>query len=95
MGRGEEVDLGRGVQGARVGEGVWREGRGQVDVEQLQTLLLGGQAQDLVLQPLVLLLQGVQRLQHVHDYSSRNWSIKIQKKITKSVKHYIDIWPNQ
>lgn len=52
---------------ALVGEDVRRERHGQLGVEQLQTLFLGRQAQDLVLQPLVLLLQGVERLEHLHD----------------------------
>lgn len=66
MGGGEEVDV-----GGRVGQGMWREGHGQLHVQQLETLLLGRQTQDLVLQPLVLLLQRVQRLQHLHDYRRR------------------------
>lgn len=41
---------------------VWRERHGQLRVEQLQPLLLGRQAEDLVLEALVLLLQGVERL---------------------------------
>lgn len=66
MGGGEEVDV-----GGRVGQGVRREGHGQLHVHQLETLLLGRQTQDLVLEPLVLLLQRVQRLQHLHDYGRR------------------------
>lgn len=61
------MDLGR-VHGAVGGVDVWREGDGQLRVEQLQALLLGRQAEDLILQPLVLLLQRVQRLEHLHDY---------------------------
>lgn len=41
---------------------VWGERHGQLRVEQLQPLLLGRQAEDLVLEALVLLLQGVERL---------------------------------
>ena len=67
MGGRQEVDLGRGMHGALAGESVWRERHGQLRVEQLQPLLLGRQAEDLVLQALVLLLQGVERLQHLHD----------------------------
>lgn len=52
---------------ALVGEDVRRERHGQLGVEQLQTLLLSRQAEDLVLEPLVLLLQGVERLEHLHD----------------------------
>lgn len=50
-----------------VQEEVWRERHGQLGVEQLQTIFLGRQAEDLVLEPLVLLLQGVERLEHLHD----------------------------
>lgn len=39
-----------------VQEEVWRERHGQLGVEQLQTIFLGRQAEDLVLEPLVLLL---------------------------------------
>lgn len=67
LGRRQEVDLGRGVHGALVGQDVWRERHGQLRVEQLQPLPLGRQAEDLVLEPLVLLLQGVERLEHLHD----------------------------
>lgn len=63
------MDLGR-VHGAVGGVDVWREGDGQLRVEQLQALLLGRQAEDLILQPLVLLLQRVQRLEHLHDVDS-------------------------
>lgn len=52
---------------ALVGQKVWRERHGQLCVEQLQTLFLGRQAKDLVLEPLVLLLQGMERLEHLHD----------------------------
>lgn len=52
---------------ALVGEDVRRERHGQLCVEQLQTLFLSRQAEDLVLEPLVLLLQGVERLEHLHD----------------------------
>lgn len=55
---------------ALVGQNVWRERHGQLCVEQLQTLFLGRQAKDLVLEPLVLLLQGVERLEHLHDWKS-------------------------
>ena len=64
----QEADLGR-LQGALDGVGVRREGHGQLRVEQLQPLPLGGQAEDLVLEPLVLLLQRVKRLEHLHDWS--------------------------
>lgn len=43
-----------------------REGHRELHVENLQPLLLGRQAQDLLLKPLVFLLQRVQRLQHLH-----------------------------
>lgn len=43
------------------------EGHRELHVEDLQPLLLGRQAQDLLLKPLVFLLQRVQRLQHLHD----------------------------
>lgn len=52
---------------ALVGEDVRRERHGQLRVEQLQALFLSRQAEDLVLEPLVLLLQGVERLEHLHD----------------------------
>lgn len=58
-----DVGVGEGRGGARRDEG-----HGQLHVEQLQAVLLGGEAEDLVLQPLVLLLQGVQRLERIHDY---------------------------
>lgn len=64
----QEVDLGRGMHRALVGQNVWRERHGQLCVEQLQTLFLGRQAKDLVLEPLVLLLQGVERLEHLHNW---------------------------
>lgn len=44
-----------------------REGHRELHVENLQPLLLGRQAQDLLLKPLVFLLQRMQRLQHLHD----------------------------
>lgn len=47
------------------------EGHRELHVENLQPLLLGRQAQDLLLEPLVLLLQRVQRLQHLHDCGER------------------------
>lgn len=43
-----------------------REGHRELHVENLQPLLLGCQAQNLLLKPLVFLLQSVQRLQHLH-----------------------------
>ena len=46
---------------------MWRERDGQLRVEQLQALPLGREAEDLVLESLVLLLQGVKRLEHLHD----------------------------
>lgn len=52
---------------ALVGEDVRRERHGQLGVEQLQTLFFSRQAEDLVLEPLVLLLQRVERLEHLHD----------------------------
>lgn len=55
------------MHGALVGQNVWRERHGQLRVEQLQPFLLGRQAEDLVLEALVLLLQGVERLEHLHD----------------------------
>lgn len=55
------------MHGALGGVKLWRERHGQLRVEQLQSLLLGRQAEDLVLEPLVLLLQGVQRLEHLHN----------------------------
>lgn len=71
LGGGQVVDLGGGVHGGLGGEDVWRERHGQLGVEQLQPLLLGRQAEDLVLEPLVLLLQGVQRLQHLHNWGRK------------------------
>lgn len=69
VGGGQEVGLGGGVRGAVGGERVRRrrEGPGQVAVEQLQPLPLHREAEDLLLQPLVLLLQRVERLEHLHD----------------------------
>lgn len=43
----------------------------ELHVENLQSLLLGRKAQDLLLKPLVFLLQRVQRLQHLHDCKQR------------------------
>lgn len=43
-----------------------REGHRELHVENLQPLLLGCQAQNLLLKPLVFLLQSMQRLQHLH-----------------------------
>lgn len=63
----QEADLGGCVEGP--GEEVGLEGDGQLRVEQLQTLLLGCQGEDLVLEALVLLLQGVQRLEHLHNWN--------------------------
>ena len=47
------------------------EGHRQLHVENLQSLLLGRKAQDLLLKPLVFLLQRVQRLQHLHNCRQR------------------------
>lgn len=44
-----------------------REGHGELHIEDLESLLLGCQAQDLLLKPLVFLLQGMQGLQHLHN----------------------------
>lgn len=77
LGGGQEVDLGRGMHRALEGQEVWRERHGQLSVEQLQTLLLSRQAQDLVLEPLVLLLQGVERLEHLHDCQGGKKSFSI------------------
>lgn len=59
------------MHGALDGVNLWRERHGQLRVEQLQSLLLGRQAEDLVLEPLVLLLQGVQRLEHLHNWGDK------------------------
>lgn len=56
----QEVDLGRGL---------WWKRHGQLGVEQLEALFLGRQAEDLVLKTLVLLLQGVEGLQDLHNYN--------------------------
>jgi len=40
---------------------------GELDVEELQTLLLGCQRHDLLLEPLVLLLQRVQGFEHFYN----------------------------
>lgn len=56
-----------GRQGGRQGG----EGHRKLHVENLQSLLLGRQAQDLFLKPLVFLLQRVQGLQHLHDCRER------------------------
>lgn len=77
LSRRQEVNLGRRVQGALDGMNVRRERHGQLRVQQLQPLLLGRQAEDLVLEALVLLLQGVKRLEHLHDWkgteTQRQW----------------------
>lgn len=52
-----------GRQGGRQGG----EGHRELHVENLQPLLLGRKAQDLLLKPLVFLLQCMQRLQHLHN----------------------------
>lgn len=54
------------MYGVLSGVNMWK-GHSQLGVEQLQPLLLGCQAEDLVLEPLVLLLKGVQRLEHFHN----------------------------
>lgn len=56
-----------GRQGGRQGG----EGHRELHVENLQPLLLGRQAQNLFLKPLVFLLQRVQCLQHLHDCGER------------------------
>lgn len=56
-----------GRQGSRQG----REGHRELHVEDLQSLLLGCQAEDLLLEPLVFLLQGMQGLQHLHNFRER------------------------
>lgn len=84
----QEVDLGRRVHGAMGRVNVLRERHGQLRVEQLQPLLLGRQAEDLVLEALVLLLQGVERLEHLHNYKrqgriDRHVFMSPQRHITK------------
>lgn len=56
-----------GRQGSRQG----REGHRELHVKDLQSLLLSGQAKDLLLQPLVFLLQCMQGLQHLHNFRER------------------------
>lgn len=48
-----------------------REGNGELYIEDLESLLLSCQAKDLLLQPLVLLLQCMQGLQHLHNFRER------------------------
>lgn len=57
--------------GCRQGGREGGEGHRKLHVENLQPLLLGCQAQDLFLKPLVFLLQRVQGLQHLHDCGDR------------------------
>lgn len=56
-----------GRQGSRQGG----EGNGELHVEDLEPLLLRCQAKDLLLQPLVFLLQRMQGLQHLHNFRER------------------------
>lgn len=53
-----------GRQGSRQG----REGHRELHIEDLQSLLLGCQAEDLLLEPLIFLLQRMQGLQHLHNF---------------------------
>lgn len=57
--------------GSRQGGRQGGEGHRKLHIENLQPLLLGRQAQDLFLKPLVFLLQRVQCLQHLHDCRER------------------------
>lgn len=56
-----------GLAARTVAAGHHRERDGELDVEELQTLLLGCQCHDLLLEPLVLLLQRVQGFEHFYN----------------------------
>lgn len=68
------------MHGALRSDDVGGKLHGQLCVEQLQTLLFGCQAEDLVLEALVLLLQGVKRLQHLHDCDRKEKQSVMTKK---------------
>lgn len=57
----------RAISG-RQGSGQGREGHRELHIEDLQSLLLGCQAEDLLLEPLIFLLQRMQGLQHLHNF---------------------------
>lgn len=56
-----------GLAARPVAAGHHWERDGELDVEELQTLLLGRQRHDLLLEPLVLLLQRVQSFEHLYN----------------------------
>ena len=60
-----------GLAAWAVAAGHHRERDGELDVEELQTLLLGRQRHDLLLEPLVLLLQRVQGFEHFYNCRER------------------------
>lgn len=63
----------RGRQGSRQG----REGHRELHIEDLQSLLLGCQAEDLLLEPLVFLLQRMQGLKHLHNFREKRRSLRL------------------
>lgn len=57
--------------GCRNGSRQGGEGHRELHVENLQSFFFGCQAENLLLEPLVFLLQCMQRLQHLHDCRER------------------------